>query len=717
MCSLFNASAMEDDEEYLPENLHKYSYRYLQQIAKGLGLPSNVKKVCMIQLIHAKKYSSHEHVENLVREIRQQRQHSASNRKKLKNRMKYAQQSAEISSTSNSKSPLSDARKSKSNHIIVRYSAEPYSPLTKVNNNIPHTTTSKNLSDRVLRSFRGIRKPSYIVDNALGVIKTSGTEENVKTAEKMRICKEDKCLQVDYESLMRRTTGWTNKGILPTQGMKSVIKPPQPLKRQRRLSGIYPLNEETTTLKKVNVSVRRADGTLAKLNAFIPKPLRQNEKGNTGFVDKSSNTSNIIENYRGINMFSENFVNRDNPTDIVNMSSFKENRNQYKVYYHKKIRVEQTTSIRSKDSAMCASNQCRLPKINDVFSKFNSCNKKDVTKPIYVQVQNEPNTVPNAPIIHQDLNGYQTSMLENIYNLKNMFIVNNSLLQAYTTKAKTKCVYSTPVIATAKAQPSTTMSGLYNNASSQANQTYTSMDGPEQDFGNYSHTDTDMAVQPPGSPTSTQSQNLDLDVTIPEEMVEDAFEVISQDGDYMERMGMDVKMQCVLCNWAGPKIMLEYHIRTEHVTDIADAECSEWRMTYTLGSLVKGTEWCNKVLDKAARLFVLSAKYEDPDCIQVTLSTLSSEYDSPTTGCITMYNNVTGEPFVWKGLIQQLPPTLSFSDSNCLKLELSKLNVLPNSANLKLLNRELVVRSPTKVVVGQPELDSIYITVFVKWDN
>ncbi|KAI8423788.1 hypothetical protein MSG28_012806, partial [Choristoneura fumiferana] len=38
--------------------------------------------------------------------------------------------------------------------------------------------------------------------------------------------------------------------------------------------------------------------------------------------------------------------------------------------------------------------------------------------------------------------------------------------------------------------------------------------------------------------------------------------------DYMERMGMDIRMQCILCNWAGPKIILEYHIRkTSRVLD------------------------------------------------------------------------------------------------------------------------------------------------------
>jgi hypothetical protein len=32
--------------------------------------------------------------------------------------------------------------------------------------------------------------------------------------------------------------------------------------------------------------------------------------------------------------------------------------------------------------------------------------------------------------------------------------------------------------------------------------------------------------------------------------------------DYMERIGMDLKIQCVLCAWAGPRFILEHHIRT-----------------------------------------------------------------------------------------------------------------------------------------------------------
>ncbi|XP_028177513.1 uncharacterized protein LOC114365194 [Ostrinia furnacalis] len=64
-----------------------------------------------------------------------------------------------------------------------------------------------------------------------------------------------------------------------------------------------------------------------------------------------------------------------------------------------------------------------------------------------------------------------------------------------------------------------------------------------------------------------QSQGVESSAATIPEMVEDALEIISQDGDYMERIGMDVRVQCILCSWAGPRFILEYHIRKEKLTD------------------------------------------------------------------------------------------------------------------------------------------------------
>lgn len=85
---------------------------------------------------------------------------------------------------------------------------------------------------------------------------------------------------------------------------------------------------------------------------------------------------------------------------------------------------------------------------------------------------------------------------------------------------------------------------------------------------------------------------------------------------------------------------------------------------------------------------------------------------------ITAFNKVTGEPFTWEGPVNDLPHTMPYyKDTDCFKLELSKMNLLPNSANLKLMNRELVLTSPSKVIVGQPALHDIHINLFIKFSD
>ncbi|CAH2098156.1 unnamed protein product [Euphydryas editha] len=86
-------------------------------------------------------------------------------------------------------------------------------------------------------------------------------------------------------------------------------------------------------------------------------------------------------------------------------------------------------------------------------------------------------------------------------------------------------------------------------------------------------------------------------------------------------------------------------------------------------------------------------------------------------GSITIYNKVSGEPFSWSGHIQPLAPDSFENDASCLKVELSRLDLLPNSANLKLINRELVTDSPSKVIIGQPMLNDIHLILFVKIFN
>ncbi|CAH2242228.1 jg25161 [Pararge aegeria aegeria] len=218
--------------------------------------------------------------------------------------------------------------------------------------------------------------------------------------------------------------------------------------------------------------------------------------------------------------------------------------------------------------------------------------------------------------------------------------------------------------------------------------------------------------------SSSSVDTMDTSASIPE-MVEDALEIISQDGDYMERMGMNTRIQCVLCSWAGPKIILEGHIRKVHTESIHKQYKSEWNTTYTLESLVQCRVWFNRVIEYDSMLYMLSAKYEDPGCFMATLTSLSTEPEpSEKIVSITLYNKITGEPFSWTGHIPTLPPNLPYeNNAKCLKIDLSKLDLLPNSANLKLINRELVTQSPNKVVVGHPALNDIHIIVFVRVFN
>ncbi|XP_050669340.1 uncharacterized protein LOC126968381 [Leptidea sinapis] len=198
------------------------------------------------------------------------------------------------------------------------------------------------------------------------------------------------------------------------------------------------------------------------------------------------------------------------------------------------------------------------------------------------------------------------------------------------------------------------------------------------------------------------------------ETIDDVIELISQDGDYFERMGADGKiMQCLFCEWAGPRLITEWHIQNEHIHKIETCTKPDWNITMTLGSLVGKRKWCCQIIDYHNEHYVLAAKFLEPDCLMANLMTLSSD-DSMKSGSITVYNRVTGEPFSWSGNINSVPDQLPSENHAQLSVPLSKLNLLPNSANLTLINGAFITKMGNKVVVGQPELDDIQITFFSK---
>ncbi|KAF9415767.1 hypothetical protein HW555_006668 [Spodoptera exigua] len=808
VCAVRNSELKTMQEEgKTPQNsLEKCSYRFLQQTAKSMGLPSNVKKMYLIQLINAKRFSSEEAVELLVKQVRQERQHcSLLRRKSAKSRQKKnAQQSPEISSTSNGQSPPITRTPKRVSHILIRYSPEVHSP-----NKYPRSlqkSISITSSDRVLRSFNRVKKPSYLLNENLMSMLNSPEERNERVSDTNKV---EKCRIVKRVFAKKIFDGrhcFKGGELVPLH--RDAATSPPPTRRKQRLSGVYPLQPEDVKLP--TVTVRRADGSISKLKAIIQKPLQQipdvptnrkeplqiTERPHTepnvseisqNLSQRTSNANSSTPNYNNqvsnwssmgykttmseipynmsyvtqnmaVNSFNYNYQAPTNASDNVPQNytrhsnssedtisvGYRENQSdEYGVYYHKKIRAEQVRSLRSREMARSTEMECELPRISEVFSKFNTVYSRDVMQPLYVQVDNEPAIAPSLqsyipdPRVQYQAN---TPTLEKFYNFKT---TNQSLLQTSSCN-NTRTVYCTPVISTAKAQPSSAPShALYNIACSCQHQ-LPNISAPQRDsqglytnneemtrvhdFFRSFHCDDDTVHdsqtlahtadfhRSPSSVATLTSQEQDpaANITIPE-MVEDAFEIISQDGDYMERMGMDIRMQCILCSWAGPKIILEYHIRKEHASQIVECLGSECVARYSLGVLAARRRCLTHVLQLKGDLYLLSAEYRDPDDFIASLSTLSYEPDAPKTGSMTIYNKVTGEPFTWQGEITDLPLCMPYENNpNCFRLSLSRMDLLPNSANLKLFNRELVVRSPTKVVVGQPELDNIHINLIVK---
>ncbi|KAJ8708634.1 hypothetical protein PYW08_010016 [Mythimna loreyi] len=920
------------EEEIFQTNLERCSYRFLQQTAKAMGLPSNVKKVYLIQLINTKNYCSPRDLDLLVHRIREEQQHRAFARKiSPRNRKrKNEHQSPEVSSTNHGLSPPISKTPKRARPIHIQYRDEMHSPI-KYPQNVSARRLPVTSSDRVLRSSNRVTKPSYLLNNTLlSLLKDPDSDKRSETKAKT-VSSEEKKRTASRIFAKKIIESWRDESNLASVSESEDISPP--LGRQaRRLSGVYPLQSED--IKLPNVAVRRADGSISKLRAIIQKPLSQHNRydrttqtenmnrsllranvtppvitiQNSSYESSNSsefnpnmnyrapiqsnyivtlpNTDQITSHKRSIvsstpNLNVTNAIYRSSNVTEVSLaktysarvgstgrqssirlssssdettlsSSSIDSTQQNGEYYHKKIRAEQVrVSRRSREMslpALSVENECRLPKIGEVFSKFNGVYSGNVTRPLYVQVENEPGIAPNPAHIPDPRWQYPgSSTLETIYNLK---IPYQPVLQICTT-TNTRTVYCTPVISTAKAQPSSTTAvhSVYNVASPprENQQFYANAYGVvprayahevaprayahevvprayahevaprayahevvprayahevvprayahevvprayahevvprsyahEVVPRSYAHEVMPQAYAheavppgntyevvprayaheavPPGNSyeviprapnffsnfhyheqinnhnadTSTldfqrscssvetmtsQEQELGANITIPE-MVEDAFEIISQDGDYMERMGMDIRMQCILCNWAGPKIILEYHIRKDHPKEIIKCQTNEFNALYTLGGLWARRLWQSHVLELGGALYVLSAKYDDPDCFMAALSAVSYDPYDAKTGSLTIYNKVTGEPFTWTGVVSDLPPSMPYeNDPNCFRLQLSKMDLLPNSANLKLLNRELVTKSPTKVIVGQPELDNIHINLTVK---
>ncbi|XP_053620338.1 uncharacterized protein LOC128680887 isoform X2 [Plodia interpunctella] len=754
----------------------------------------------LIEMIHAKKFKSEEELNAIIKKVKRERQQASQGKKKVARKQTFLQ-GTEISSTSNSLSPPISMTPKRAGHIVIRCSPEnireaiaKYNArqhLTRSSTAVRKTYSSPKKSDRVLRSFNiKTNNDTKIIENKKSTLISSNVAtfannnsvfsvlrpENVKESQEQRFPKmiAENCMVKRYKPVLNRHPF----GLDPERSQLIPVtrnvgtNPMVPAKRQRVLSGIYPIipKEPPKITYEIiqSVGFRRQDGKISKINAVVQKrseipqiqvtvqdiinksitqtlsnPYVNTETGTNltysninaqdvdalktemlrSNVDEKNEICNNIDQRNdkyGMVDRNEGHSNIDNRNDRYGNSDQRNERYDsnmegtecpYSVYYHKKIRGEQVRSQRSYQREVSREEE-RLPTIDSVFSRFNA--HTDVTQPIYVQVSDESEKFQSHPL-HSSLTS-TTPLLEQLYNFRSGFLVNQPLLSVATTTA-TNCVYSTPVIATAVPQPS--LAPDYTSAACERDNYYSDLAGFPRicellKFGEQENIHRNFRCDEELSTSSSLDdaapQELGATVTIPE-MVEDALELISQDGDYMERIGMDVRMQCLLCTFVCPKFLLEYHIRKEHSNLIHHQEHNSWTMSFPLGSLLKSNSVT--VLSHDAALFVLSVNYHI-DCLYTTVHSLVTDTNLPKNGSITIYNKVTGEPHTWEGEIQTLPHDFAYNNTDGLKVEVSKLDLLPNSANLKLLNGNLVLKSPTNVVIGQPDLNDIHVILFVK---
>ncbi|XP_038217888.1 uncharacterized protein LOC119836579 [Zerene cesonia] len=667
---------MENHEKPLRIDLENRPYRYLQKMTKALSLPSNFKKIHLIDLIIARKRGIEDEVKRIITKAKQERVKSSQIRRQSKR--KIMQDTENIMSRRLLYSPPITATP-RHNQLSLQRLNKRRSLLKRLNES-PNPD-----SNRILRSCntRNIR-------NVIDIIRAHSSGGCMKIVSRQNSFQLPKFTVQLQPSLTLTPVRYHNMYHNKSTQSQS------PAKRQRTVSGIYPIVQND--IQTNGVSLRRKDGTISKINAIVERRTYE-RKTQTDYTQDILNDLQNNQDIENTPLNSNNLFQNLSVTD----SAFSEVNNSSIDNSFSEIRLEETM----------LKYESRLPKISDVFSKFSS---RDYTQPLHIQVGSECEKFPTNTLYVPWTNSNPIK-LESYYTFKSNLITNDFLQKP--TVAHTISVFSTTTVVTAKVQPTATAimhnypiypESFYRNEMDQRFANFLSCSEQEMRQDSlYSEELNNSSVS-----SVDTGQDIGASVTIPE-MVEDAFEIISQDGDYLERIGMDsTKIQCVLCNWAGPTVIMECHLRKEHANQILKQNKSEWNITYTLGSLVSDAMWLSKVIEYNSLFYVLSAKYEDPDCFMVTLSSLSPDI-IPNTGSITIYNKVSGEPHTWQGDIEPLPPNLPYRNHlKCLKLSLATLDLLPNSANLKLVNRELVMESPGKVVVGQPELNDIHIILFVR---
>ncbi|CAH2098153.1 unnamed protein product [Euphydryas editha] len=656
---------MENEGKHCFQILEDRPYRYLQQMAKSLGLPSNFKKVYLIELIQAKKLKSETEVTTIIRRVKLERLRLSKVRRESKRRK---MQLSEASTSKSCYSPPITFTPKRPN-TYVRYSPElnrsliTYNPKRSLIQNFnQNSTPNSNPTDRILRSFNmKTLKPNYALLNGQDLVKShlNPKETRIKIITNNggypQFNVTAKCIVNKHRPSVLTNSKTALKTHLMLTQSADLIKNPVPAKRERTISRIYPLappEKIPRNMTAESLCLRKIDGSLTRINALVQKrtdimPQQKNSYKNTEIniqdiinsfdvnLTEYDNTNNNYLQSQYPNLSSIDTFNHDINSHVPIESNTKDNLDIYSVYYHKKIRSEQIRCQRLKDMQ----DDKRLPKINEVFSKFNDVYKRDLTKPLYVQVSTESERSQNHPIYAN--RSANTILLEPLYNFKSQLITNAPLLQIATT-SNTKCVYSVPILATAVAQPSTVMSndGYISSYQVDNYRNEQDIDPRLYEFLHYEqNVNRKNSSQYGDFSTSTSSldtQDMSGTVSIPE-MVEDALEIISQDGNYMEQITMDANMQCILCSWAGPKLSLEYHIKKEHSQHVHKQRGSEWAVPWTLcgagreagreagsGAAGGGARAGPQLLEHDSALYVLRVKYADPDCLTASVSVSST---------------------------------------------------------------------------------------------
>ncbi|XP_069356073.1 uncharacterized protein [Maniola hyperantus] len=575
--------------------LEAKTYRDLQKIAKAMRLPSNYKKVYLIELIVAKKYSSEAEVNDIIERVREERLNLSKVKKRPRGKARNIKRQGPVQKILAARNsvcyspPITATPKRPSNY---RQDSPETLPITPVN----PKRNAASASDRILRSYT---RPNYSL--------TSDIQE----------------LRAQRRAPLNRNT-------------KSIIV-------KRNKCYVNKRNYNYKLKQELLISHIRD-----KLDAAIPEDLTNSNTYGFNIFEYVNVTDINVTNNTGTTIICDHDYNGNYAASDIQQ-----------VDYEEKLRVEQVIDQRD----------YFLPKISDVFPQFSYLS--DATQPIYVQVADACN-VPSYPT-HVDRSNINTAGPETLYNMQ----TNAPLRQSNVDTIRCVSAHAVPTV-TALPDPATPAGGAL------------SVTSPALDDNNNQYPDVDIHLQeflqlianPKMKDFSGSSPRDTVDTPYGiNELYEDALEMISQDTDYLESVGLSEPVQCVFCGWAGIILLLDHHIRKDHAQSIQKVDKNEWNITYTLQSLLQCDVWLHRVIEHDRKLYLLSVKHEHPDFFMATFSLISLDLLEPNENSVTMTlcNKRTGEPFSWTGQVRIFPPSSPNDNTgNGLKLQLADLDLVSN---------------------------------------